>query len=56
VGLILVIVGVGLYDVLGSYKLLASFFEQPFRRRSPRAARRRSEVVLAMGRIGIPAS
>jgi hypothetical protein len=55
-GLILVIVGAGLYDALGSYKLLASFFEQLFRNRSPRAARRRNEVVLAMGRIGIPAS
>ncbi len=56
VGLMPVMVGAGLYEAFGSYKLGASSFEQLLRKRSPRAARRRIEVDLAMGRIGLPAS
>jgi hypothetical protein len=54
-GEMLVIVGDCRYEELGSYRLLLSGFVQLLRNRSPRAARRKKDVVLAKGSIGIPA-
>jgi hypothetical protein len=55
-GVTLVIVGCGRYVALGLYKLMFSGFEQPPRKRSPRAARRMNDVVFAKGYIAVPVS
>jgi hypothetical protein len=54
-GEMLVIVGWGRYDTLGSYRLLSAGFVQLLRKRNPRAIIKTNDVVLEEGSIGIPA-